>query len=97
MRDYLARSFVLLGLIACGRERTADKPIAVPGASEVECAPEPSEELCAVLCRVPGGVEECPVGTPCPDRAAEQEETETLVQKSLCSRADTGKSCLTSR
>lgn len=99
MRDWWAKSFVVFGLIACGREQTVDRPVTIPPPSEVECEPdeEPSEELCAVLCEVPGGVEECPVGTPCRARAPAPGEPEAVVRGSLCSLQDTGKSCLTPR
>ena len=99
MRDSLVKSFVVFWLIACGREQTADRPVTVPPPSDVECAPDPapSEELCALLCEVPGGVAECPVGTPCRARAPAPEKVEAVVRGSLCSRPDNGKSCLTPR
>jgi hypothetical protein len=47
------------------------KPDVVPVEKPDDVALDPAAS-CDVLCAVPGGVDECPVGTPCPALTAEE-------------------------
>jgi hypothetical protein len=78
---------VFLLLMAACAQRDASLE---PTLSAEECAPEPdpspedSDPLCEVLCQVPGGVTECPAGTPCPTVAARKLALEGAASRSLC-------------
>jgi hypothetical protein len=93
----------ILPLVACSQKSTPNAPASPEDLHVARCAsesddPEPTE-ACALLCRVPGGVDECPVGTPCPVDPPNDGDGQSVIHKSLCARADTAatKSCSTTR
>jgi hypothetical protein len=94
-------------LMACQAPDRAPAPASNPprhDAPTVDCAPDkksPSNEqdgICAVLCGIPGGVEECPVGTPCPRDGSAKNGQGANLDQSLCARAGSAaKMCLPRR
>ena len=92
----VASAWLLYALSACSQERPARESVPAEENPVVDCTgaadaalPNP-DALCAVLCQVPGGVDECPVGTPCPRDAPAPADVDqqNAVQQSLCERAD---------
>ena len=61
----LQLGLLALTLAACARSTNVPNPRDSDEAAPTE-ASELSATSCQVLCAVPGGVDECPVGTPCP-------------------------------
>lgn len=111
MRDAQFRCFVCTAgalaaaLMACqGPDRAPAPNSQQHDASTVDCAPDknpPSDgqdTACAVLCGIPGGVEECPVGTPCPRDGTAKDGQGASLDQSLCTHTgSTSKMCLPRR
>lgn len=109
MQDCIAKRFaggcLLVLAVACGEEeipRAVPIDVAVADCISETVSPEdqaskPDEEACALLCRVPGGVDECPVGTPCPAASSNEIDSRTALHANLCARANPGEqSCFPS-
>jgi hypothetical protein len=89
--------FVCFALVACRDvepvHSTPPRSHEVPGADRSDSGaapapPDPDEaKACAVLCAVPGGIRECPAGTPCPSESARDVASDTSLEKSLCTGA----------
>jgi hypothetical protein len=100
-KSLFQRCVLCLALFACGGKSPGSVPAAsVDSPDPSSCASESgegegdSDELCALLCQVPGGVEECPAGTPCRSRAPSAIDPQTAIDDNLCLRKDTAaKSC----
>jgi hypothetical protein len=84
---------ICLGSGACGRT-PEPTPAVADQAAVVDCSEAASkakaepDAFCDVLCSVPGGVEECPVGVPCRERPQRSsiENVQNPVERSLCER-----------
>jgi hypothetical protein len=89
----VARSRCALWIaVFCAACATSEPVLGVEERGVVDCseaadqARDQPDAYCDLLCRVPGGVDECPVGTPCSARAQTTRAEEDVVDSpSVCS------------
>ena len=82
-------------LLACSETPSPHATYELPAA---DCSNKPDEsttesEACAILCAVPGGVTECPAGTPCPMGSSQAPRIEADLDRSLCRDAKDTANC----
>jgi hypothetical protein len=104
MYGFIARALVfglvpLLSLAGCRGNDAPTPSTPFADAPVIDCtdnnAPsgEQSDELCALLCAVPGGLEECPVGKPCqpaPRSVFTAEGRQAAAASAVCKRGHSG-------